>query len=480
MITDPLTEVIRNFFRSQVLQPSSRISFDDLPVSVSDDAATDKGSYSQTRANEYFSRFVADSLAIIDGGIRQNRQGSFGDEISYSVVSQAVFLVNPEKSKTAQDRDHSTFDKLLAEARRRLHPLAVAGPVPQGYLLSNANPSDWLNPESNELWQSYTQVLEGKRTEGTKGSTPPPLWPVAEAWPPKVPIFTRTIDPEALKRLLEGPKPGKPVPGWVDPLPDTVIDEPANVVRPGLDVLGGLTASGLTQRIAFDRSPNWSLHLLAADQTHELDATNYVLAQSWAAGAPLRARPGAIPLGFSETSADRDTRPPTSIDVNGITLADLNPAESHLTPDQIGVIKTSVLFDGIAMTEVAQKDRVDISFEYQIVSITRPWLFLPFLEFSQWFIPAVSRGQLSRGQEGPVWDVIPSSIIVVRNVSIKASFDDVEANALGRSAMIGPFALGEHATVVNGELRITGTQIIGYVDEPLPVIPPRSDPGLAT
>lgn len=479
MNKDPLTNAVRTFFRSQMAQDGTSLNFDDLPVAVSVPRDEQTGAYSPARAREYLSRFVADNVAVVDHGVRQIRSGSLSDQIRFTIVEQATPYLNPDRSDAALKRDREAVEKMVAEAKRRFEQLASVGGLPVGFVPSEADPANWMDPDAKDLWRHHSQVILGESKEPEKDDDGDPAgWPSA-ALLPKFPIFTRAVNPDIMKVFLEGVRPRRPDPPWIGPGPDPTPDFGLKALGRGngFPGIGGLRGvSQQKQEAGGSGTAEGSLLRLAS---FDPSASSLSFARGLPSADRLRAPAGAVPLGADDTFDPESLVLPNNLLEQGLDGAALDPAVSSLTADQIGVVRSGLLYAGLTAEKLAERDQLEMSFEYQVVRIVRPWLFLPLLQASSWYVPGMLRGRIAGGGEAAgVVQVIPSAIIVIRDVTLKASFTDDEAGALGGALMIGPFALGRRASVNQGELRIPGMQIVGYLDEPLPVIPGKSDPSL--
>jgi hypothetical protein len=118
--------------------------------------------------------------------------------------------------------------------------------------------------------------------------------------------------------------------------------------------------------------------------------------------------------------------------------------------------------------------------KYCIVKIERQWFdYSLFTLYRNWYVQGMKEGDLSAF---PVdFNLLPEAMIVVRNVSIDASWSVHDAEAIPESAAFGPFSLaGSTWSPSKGSLINKNTQIIGWICSQIPMLPPISDPGPAT
>ena len=137
---------------------------------------------------------------------------------------------------------------------------------------------------------------------------------------------------------------------------------------------------------------------------------------------------------------------------------------------------------------------LQVSFEYTLVSIRRPWGSFQLLNTSTWNLQNLyKKGKISNGtknnQDGSVMPLLPTSFVVVRNVQIKADWAKSDFDFLktttnaGGSVGIGPFSIGgsyasshSHQTFMSAfagsSIIVPGVQIIGWISQIVPPCPP--------
>lgn len=445
---DPLSRALRTFLQNQIAG-ADRLHFATLPQPVRSSQVTDRnGTFDQSQANELFSRDVADSVAILDGDVRQPRQGSFADLLRYGVIEAARFFSAPDRSEVAISRDRATFEAVLAEARERMEQAASLAPIPATFVPSRAIPGDWCDPANAEGWSRFTQTVSG-------GDQPKGNDPEAPLHLPNVtmPLIIRRFSPDLFKIIPRRfPLPFDP--GNVDPIPDFPARAPFGIPHHGWS--------------------DWSAlrHPTSIERFASLGPSN-----------PLRGFDTlGLPLG---SNFQGQWRVPTSpipgvIEEPIVKIDDLkNATVKLLDTERAAVFDAHVIREGIEVAAVP-RNSVDVTLEYMAVRIERPWIFQPLFTNTNWYVPDMRRGQVSRGEDDKtgIRDVAPEAFLVVRNVRIRADFSNADAKVLSEAFAIGPFGIDREATVVGGELTLPGMQIIAYIDADLPTIPSRSDPNL--
>ena len=127
-------------------------------------------------------------------------------------------------------------------------------------------------------------------------------------------------------------------------------------------------------------------------------------------------------------------------------------------------------------------DSIDVSFEYRVVTLGRPWFPDTFLMLRNWYVPGYALGDFSHGTGGGdtgLMPVLTTGFVAVRNLSIVAKWSAPDLAAVQGSASFGPFSLiGRGFDAASGTLTCSGMQIIGWFCSALPVLPPVADPSL--
>jgi hypothetical protein len=145
-----------------------------------------------------------------------------------------------------------------------------------------------------------------------------------------------------------------------------------------------------------------------------------------------------------------------------------------------------------------------MSFDYCVVQLTRPWLSGDFLATPGWYVPGMAEGSYSSGPEpvvsalagstsapagtsssatqqqpatyGPL-TFIPTAFVAIKNLVMNASAIDGGATSTGPVSAFGPFSL-VNATGAANALTAPGIQVIGWICEAQPQLPPATDPAL--
>jgi hypothetical protein len=133
------------------------------------------------------------------------------------------------------------------------------------------------------------------------------------------------------------------------------------------------------------------------------------------------------------------------------------------------------------------------SFDYTLVTIRRPWLTFNLLGTKGWSLGNLYvKGEISNGtksnQQDSVMPLLPTSFVAARNIRISATwaksdwdFIQSQMSAGGRIG-IGPFSIGGSyfhsssnetftSSLADGNIRVPGVQIIGWISQVVPYCP---------
>lgn len=139
------------------------------------------------------------------------------------------------------------------------------------------------------------------------------------------------------------------------------------------------------------------------------------------------------------------------------------------------------------------KDTIEISADIAKVNIMRPWFNESIFRLPNWTTNLAEKGGISNGKldstnAANLIPMYPVAFIVARNISIKANFSHEDEEHIKQSAKssasvgFGPFSIGGsygygktedklNSDFQNGEIKVPGMQIIGWVSRLVPLSP---------
>jgi hypothetical protein len=122
----------------------------------------------------------------------------------------------------------------------------------------------------------------------------------------------------------------------------------------------------------------------------------------------------------------------------------------------------------------APGNTVVITFDYLKVDISRPWYFDPFINDAGWYVAGKYMGQLTSFDKMKVTLIsLPVSFIVIKNLVIQSAWSPADLQAF--AAHFGPFLVN---SVSGNQLVYQNIQIIGWILQKLPPLPPIGDGSL--
>jgi hypothetical protein len=127
----------------------------------------------------------------------------------------------------------------------------------------------------------------------------------------------------------------------------------------------------------------------------------------------------------------------------------------------------------LAATRPASTNSISVAFDYCVVAIKRPWMFDAFLRDTTWCIPGKHRGELTADRSRSLL-LLTVAFVAIRNLVIRAHWDAADIEHAKEATDFGPFKVD--SAIVDDKLSHSGIQIVGWLLEPLPVLPPNDAP----
>lgn len=177
-------------------------------------------------------------------------------------------------------------------------------------------------------------------------------------------------------------------------------------------------------------------------------------------------------------------RPDVTLEVRGdVTLKSFALHDGYLK-DRVALnIRRRMLVDDYVGTFVPKQpvntNSIRISFDFCVVTVQRPWYMPAFIDDKTWFIPHTEKGQLtSKEQTAVKFTAIPVGFVAVKNLSLEANWSREDVERSKNATDFGPFKVSSQ--IINNKLSHDGIQIIGWLLQRMPELPPVSDPSLAS
>jgi hypothetical protein len=157
-------------------------------------------------------------------------------------------------------------------------------------------------------------------------------------------------------------------------------------------------------------------------------------------------------------------------ELSTVMHANLIAQASAIPASQRMVLQSSIIQN--APTQSVAVTDVKISFDYCLVAAERAWIHTAFLDSKMWYIPGQQKGSLS-ANDGHGVPALPTGFVVLKNLLISAPWTPDDITNLEQSIQFGPFLID--STVTNGAIGHAGLQIVGWILQSTPELPPIGD-----
>jgi hypothetical protein len=149
-------------------------------------------------------------------------------------------------------------------------------------------------------------------------------------------------------------------------------------------------------------------------------------------------------------------------------------SEAFANPDRVVDVTAKV-----APAATDMPSGVELSFQYRVIGLQRPWLRAHLCQLGGWAIPGLPAGGLSNGkpESNPgILPVLTTRMLVVRNLTVKAHWSDTDrARASSAETLaLGPFTL-TGAVGDDSELTRPAPQVVAWLAAVLPACPPPGE-----
>ncbi|PPK96141.1 hypothetical protein CLV92_105243 [Kineococcus xinjiangensis] len=373
----------------------------------------------------------------------------------------------------------ATFSGIKAEARRLWEDLSLLSSTGMRleFRPTEATPATWYEPDAGN-WTAASFQVKGSGT--ARAAQEPEL------------VWKLRPDLHELTQVLQL----EPAAVGTVPVGDLLLSahtrglaetHPATAIHPAITAT--LATGELAVAPVADRAPVVALNpavLAAPSRRHAAGPwplrERAGAASGLAAGtAEVRAGAGDGPLGLRgagirEELLDRQLlggQEPVrrSGDEAGSLLSGRTLRERlRLLPVRDRLLIKRVLDDVTPAAEVTTPS-LDVSFEYCLVNLRRPWCSTSLLHDRSWRIPGHSRGDLTAPGAPGNLPLMPVGFVAVRKLRISAAWSEADRSRLGAATSLGPFEVGP--VDASGALSRDGMQIVGWLLQPLPPLPPQ-------
>jgi hypothetical protein len=429
-IYQPLTDFFTNLFRTDSGSPAL-FRFDKFGSAVSDQDFIDPNhpelGYLPALVREKFSDLVNHIPVDLGDGMNIFLSADLIDDTYFfRLLTPSIPYIPDGSDDATKQAIISAFSFIKADALKIWNNLtleSITGLMLQ-YKPSVATPGDWYDRTKNDVWTNHSfQITEKSST--TTSSPPTQLWKLK-------------LSDESMQRVLQ-------LPVVVDkPVEQPPINIPDQVLKLRETQLQKVTSVGEV------RTP------LAVEALSNQRVFTPVVSHniSIAAEVNQRANVGVTPTG-------------------NVALYDTFLRQNN-TLDISKKLVVNQFIGDYAPTQSVSTDSISISCDYCLVKVDRLWWKSIFSDSTSWCIPAVSKGQVTTSGPAGNLPLMPIGFVAIRNLVIEANWTAEDVTNASSATDFGPFKV--NANIVNNKLTHEGLQIIGWLLEKMPDLPPNDTP----
>ena len=426
-IHQPLNDFFLNHFKTDSGSPVV-FRFDKFGSVLSDadfiDPKLPDSGYSANVATEKFSDLVnyvpiedPDGLNIV---ISQARI----DQIYEGLLGPAVLFIRQGADDQTKESIKDSFELQKSEAVRlfdKIHLESSTG-LAFDFKPSLASPRDWYDKTKKDNWTTHSFNITEPAT-----STPVNNGPRFQLWRKK-------IDDATMAQLVPSAA-------------NAQLAEPARLATT----------------------------LLVAHPTRPVQTTPSVVNASFRSARPLMAaRFNPVTAARVAPTNIRDHRASANTAAVRFDLGKVYLRQARTIPvnEKIAVLQ---YIKCNAPTQPATTNNISVSFDYCVVNISRPWYRQGFVNDTSWFIPGKTKGELTAPVDhGANLILLPVAAVAIKNLRIQAQWPAADIANSQEATEFGPFKVD--SGIVNNALSHEGIQIIGWLLERMPNLPPNDDP----
>jgi hypothetical protein len=131
---------------------------------------------------------------------------------------------------------------------------------------------------------------------------------------------------------------------------------------------------------------------------------------------------------------------------------------------------------GTATTASPSTSGFELSFEYRVVGLHRPWLQPQLCRLAGWALPGLQPGGLSNGQptgNPGLLPVLTTRMLAVRNLVVEARWSEADRAKAGSAGTIafGPFTVTGQAGFDGSHMTHAGGQVVAWLATVVPACP---------
>ncbi len=456
-IHQPLTDFFLNLFKTDAGSPVL-FRFDKFGSVVSEQDFIQPNhpelGYVPALAMEKFSDLVNHIPADTSDGVNiVLTADSIDTTYFFRLLTPSIPCIPPDLDADTQQSVIQAFSAIKADSVKVWNNVtteSMTGLMLQ-YKPSLATPENWCDLSKNDVWTSHSfQVTE-------TNSAPAP-GPAGVLWKLR-------LNDEVMRQILQLSEAEKV----------TIDPQPLNIAARVLELQAKPKVMPTQNMMVEGAKPMSSL--AREVQVARLDVAPVAMVDPRVMAAEVQA-------------TRLDVAPEATHNINVVTASNLNP-NTGVTPAASLALHDSFLQQYSALDvskrllvsqylgtcipiQPVQTSTISISFDYCVVNIRRPWYVDVFINDKSWCVPAVPKGQVtSTGSAGNL-PLVSIGFVAIRNLNIEANWTTEDIANASLATDFGPFKIT--AEIANNKLSHPGLQIIGWILQKMPDLPPNDAP----
>jgi len=346
-------------------------------------------------------------------------------DLTYRQILNALPYVPDYYNKTEQENIEQIFIKAKAKAIKKWETaeLVRSSGIADSFRYSDASPINWYDNKT-ENWEKRVFEIQGSSNE-TKD-------------------LKNKANFQVLKIRLSDEQLGKAMPMLAKAKPPKAVEmsNKAFIMNPIMTI---------PSTIKFSKPKSKSIIGLQKN--------------SFKMNAKLFSRPTIVPINVSRKKKNRNKTKKTQM---GMVFSN---SFHQLRLNQKILVKDYI--KSVSPTKPVNTNKVSISFEYCMISIRRPWFSEVLSNINKsWYIPGIAKGELTDPKTGGL-SHLPIAFVAVKNLNIRANWKNTDKKELEKATSFGPFDINNHDLNEKGSLSHDGIQVIGWMLQKLPTLPPN-------
>ena len=397
---------------------------------------------------------------------------------------------------TSQDSNEITlFNAFKSQARQKFDALKLGSSIPGKilqFLPAYATPNDWYDIDVAANWSNYSVTMSEQQQTGEPPPIDPPILIPSIPWkwqvlpeelapmlqnPDTLPRFSRleAVDIIEGTDAVEQPHVDPSVNGIIRNLVNDRIVDSAVVATPSDSIIDSGIVTRLSDRIIDSGvvvSPavqpiNPGISQIINNDVMRLEIRPQLRQLQVNLAAPMAQ--GLVARGANST---------VQREIQGAAVREFQGADIAIQNPVLQKFRLTELLRLASEYEVVSSS-LSLSFKYCMVTIDRPWLSQAYLATQGWYVPGHASGGFSTGtvSNNPgLFPALPISFIAVKDLQISGWSHEEEVNVI-KAGGLGPFSLIDRSIdQVSKTLSKPGVQIIGWICQTMPLLPPASAP----